>query len=104
MEIIKVAFYSLHNDMTKHSIDVRIYFRTCDKWHNVVVMLLMGYMTFPGLYITDATMEAVMMTSSNGNIFCVTGHLRREFTDHRWIPRTKASDAELWFFLWSAPE
>ena len=23
---------------------------------------------------------------------------------HRWIPRTKASDAELWCFLWSAPE
>ena len=22
----------------------------------------------------------------------------------RWIPRTKASDAELWYFLWSAPE
>ena len=23
-----------------------------------------------------------------------------EFTGHRWIPRTKASDAELWCFLW----
>ena len=37
----------------------------------------------------------VMMTSSNGNISSVTGHLRGEFTGHRWIPRTKASDAEL---------
>ena len=27
-----------------------------------------------------------------------------EFTGHRWIPRTKASDAELWCFIWSAPE
>ena len=27
-----------------------------------------------------------------------------EFTGQRWIPRTKASDAELWCFLWSAPE
>ena len=27
-----------------------------------------------------------------------------EFTGLRWIPRTKASDAELWCFLWSAPE
>ena len=27
-----------------------------------------------------------MMTSSNGNIFRVTGPLRREFTGHRWIP------------------
>ena len=25
-------------------------------------------------------------------------------TGHRWIPRTKASDAELWCFLWSAHE
>ena len=28
-------------------------------------------------------------TSSNGNIFRVTGHLCREFTGHRWIPRKK---------------
>ena len=39
------------------------------------------------------------MTSSNGNIFRVTGHLCGEFTGDRWIPRTKASDAELSFFL-----
>ena len=45
-----------------------------------------------------------MMTSSNGNIFRVTGHLCGEFTGPRWIPRTKASDAELWCFLWSASE
>ena len=36
--------------------------------------------------------------------FCVTGHLCREFIGHRWIPRTKASDSELWCFLWSASE
>ena len=45
-----------------------------------------------------------MMTSSNGNIFRVTGHLWREFGSHRWIPLPKPSDAELWCFLWSAPE
>ena len=44
-----------------------------------------------------------MMTSSNGNIFRVTGPFWGEFTSHRWIPLTKASDAELWCFLWSAP-
>ena len=38
------------------------------------------------------------MTSSNGNIFRVTGHLCGEFTGPRWFPRTKASDAELGFF------
>ena len=44
-----------------------------------------------------------MMTSSNGNIFCVTDPLYGEFTSHWWIPLTKASNAELWSFLWSAP-
>ena len=28
----------------------------------------------------------------------------RETTGHRWIPLTKASEAELWCFLWSASE
>ena len=42
-----------------------------------------------------------VMTSSNCNIFRVTGPLCGEFTGHRWIPPTKASDAELWCFLWS---
>ena len=35
-----------------------------------------------------------MMTSLNGNIFRVTDHLCGEFTGHRWIPRTKASEAK----------
>ena len=44
-----------------------------------------------------------MMTSSNGNIFRVTGYLCGEFTGPRWISGTKASDTEIWCFLWSAP-
>ena len=53
----------------------------------------------------DETMSHyVMMTSSNRNIFRVIGYLCGEFTGDRWIPHTKASDAELWCFLWSAPE
>ena len=39
------------------------------------------------------------MTSSNGNIFRVTGHLCGEFTRQRWIPHTKASDEELYVFF-----
>ena len=35
------------------------------------------------------------MTLWNGNIFCVNGLLCGEFTGHRWIPLTKASEAEL---------
>ena len=45
-----------------------------------------------------------IMTSSNGNIFRVAGRLCGKFTGPRWIHRTKASDAELWCFLWSASE
>ena len=30
--------------------------------------------------------------------------LRGKFIGQRWIPLTKASDADLWWFLWSAPE
>ena len=48
--------------------------------------------------------SAYRMTTSNGSIFRVAGPLCREFTGHRRIPHTKASDAELWCFLWSAPE
>ena len=50
-------------------------------------------------FISSLSARYYMMTSSNGNIFCVTGHLCGEFTGHGWIPRTKASDAELWCFL-----
>ena len=51
----------------------------------------------------QASTPSLMMTSSNGNIFCVTGPLCGEFTGHRWIPLTKASDAELWCFslIWA---
>ena len=44
------------------------------------------------------------MTSSNENIFRVTGRLCEEVTGHNWIPFTKASDAELLCSLWSAPD
>ena len=44
--------------------------------------------------------SAYMMTSSNGN---VADPLCGKFIGHWWIPLTKASDAQLWCFLWSAP-
>ena len=47
-----------------------------------------------------------MMTSWNRNIFRVTGLLCGEFIDCSPVnsSHTKASDAELWCFLWSASE
>ena len=57
------------------------------------------------LYIPDHGLICLsMMTSSNGSIFGITGHLCGEFTVHRGIPHTKACDMELWCLLWSAPE
>ena len=44
-----------------------------------------------------------MITSSNENIFRVTSLLWGESIDHRWIPLTKVSDAEHWYFLRSVP-
>ena len=40
-----------------------------------------------------------MMTSSNGNIFRVTGPLCGEFTGPGWVPGTKTSDAEFDVFF-----
>ena len=40
-----------------------------------------------------------MTTLSNRNICRVAGSLCGEFTGYRWIPLTKASDAELWCFF-----
>ena len=45
-----------------------------------------------------------MMTSSNGKHFRVIVSLCGELTGHRWIPLKKASNTELWRFIWSAPE
>ena len=61
----------------------------------VILLLLMQIhcKLFPMVQLTVS-----MMSSSNGNIFRVTGLLCREFTSHRWIPLTKASGAELVFF------
>ena len=45
-----------------------------------------------------------LMTSSNGNIFRVIDPLCGEFTGYRWIPLTKASDADLFAkfaLIWS---
>ena len=44
----------------------------------------------------ESIQNGTMMTSSNGNIFRVTGPLCGEFPGHRPILRTKATDTELW--------
>ena len=61
------------------------------------------YTHYFAVHYTEST-SFLMMTAPNGNIFRVTGPLCGEFTGLRWIPRSKASDAELWCFFLSASE
>ena len=68
----------------------------------------MGKITAPRHNKTQQTASHVydylMMTSTNENLFGVSGPLWGESTGHRWIPLTTASDAELRCFLSCAPE
>ena len=81
---------------------------TCDD--KVVTMTILGFhwsITIHYIihsHVSKHYVMTTMITSSNGNIFRVTGHSCGEFTGDRWIPRTKASDAERSCFSWSAPE
>ena len=69
-----------------------------------LLRIYIGHHTSIAMYaLYDSSSGWNMMTSSNENLFHVTGHLCGESTSHRWIPLTKASDAELWCFVWSAP-
>ena len=45
-----------------------------------------------------------MMTSSYENIFRVNVPLWGKSIGDQYIPLTKAGDAELWWFVWSAPK
>ena len=91
-----------------------------DKWFHLALYNGCNYLSIDGIKLIDVSKRGpsrkqfrcaafvcwimfseFMMTSSNGIFFCVTGHLCGEFNGPRWIPRTKASDAELWCFLWS---
>ena len=88
----------------------------CDYWENICTLSYyhhqMGSMNYYPLFrvrswnngVRCMSFYILMMTSSNGNIFRVTGHLCWEFTGPRWILRTKASDAEVWCSLWSTSE
>ena len=74
--------------------------RNCNVVDNMAKIWISRYAIFQAvLYFAEH-----MIASSNGNIFRVTGPLWGESTGHRWIPQTQSSDAELWCFLWSAPE
>ena len=77
----------------------------CLMWSSIWLIFCLSYSNYLCNILQYWTRyNSTMMTSSNGNIFRVTGHLCGEFTDQRWIPHTKASDAELRYFLASTSE
>ena len=51
--------------------------------------------------VSRIVLKKNMMTSSNGNIFCISGLLCGEFTGHRWIPpqRPVARSFDVFFDL-----
>ena len=69
--------HRLHHDATESLITRENWKKTCPTFQSALRLLM------------------ILMTSSNGNIFRVTGPLCGEFIGHRWIPLTNASDAEL---------
>ena len=86
-----------------------IFTRYCRTLSNVSQIIWTGFFSIVNICMMISVMLGFIATlnhdaPSNGNIFRVTGPLWGEFTGHRWIPLKKASDAELWYFLWSAPE
>ena len=86
--IIFIIFIYLHRGLNHFSEGFKMAFRSS-------IIIPFGYdrrrhLVSVNIYIS------YMMTPSNGNIFRVTDHLCGEFTGPRWIPRAKASDAELW--------
>ena len=68
------------------------------------LMKTIKILSFSHRYLLSVIRNHSVILSSNGDIFRVTGPLWRESTGHRQISLTKASDAELWYFLWSALE
>ena len=69
---------------------------------NILISIMNSHNPVMDIYIF--IIHISMMTSLNGNIFRITGPLCGQFTGHRSIPHTKASEAELWYFIWSAPQ
>ena len=68
--------------------------------HELIVRYLFTYIIIWVLTIINKDVQTWVchVTTSRGNIFRVTGPLCGESTGHRWMPLTKASDADLLVF------
>ena len=105
---IQIMIHKIMTELLNASEDKKMYLRRQKRItiYKMAPSIQLANSLFPFRQLQCSPRNEVcpMMTSLNGNTFRVNGPLCGEFTGHRWIPRTKASDADLWCFLWSAPE
>ena len=70
--------------------------KTCKLWNAILYWY--------NMYKTKATKRLLASPSHQQTQYRLCGINRTLSPYHRWIPRTKASDTELWCFLWSLSE
>ena len=106
--------FNIHSKMLHSRLFTRSFQRYCHSfycfsiilfgdsmWYNIVSYMpsTSDFYHSHGEALLFDSQSWLVRTSSNKNIFCVTGPFLEESTGHRWIPITKASDAELWCFF-----
>ena len=86
-------------------VETGYHFRVSRKWHHtskwlthVILRHITTLLVWPTSVVLSAWWRQQMEAFSASLAFC------GEFTGHRWIPCTKVSDTELWYFLWYALE
>ena len=72
-----------------------------DHWF-VGSFVIVGFVS--SQWLLPLTVNGVYVDVIKWKLLRVTDPLCGESTGHRWIPLTKVSDAELWYFQWCAPE
>ena len=74
------------------------------RWPSSVIHLCVTMSQCAHVYQLIYTLVYLHMMTSSNEIFSALLAMGGEFTGHRWIHLTKASDAELRCFLWPLPE
>ena len=65
----------------------------------MILSIWHGWCPWHGYWYLEVVCQRIVQNKHFLSRYCP---LCGEFIGHRWIPRTKASDAVLWCFLWSA--
>ena len=90
--------------MNKVALILQTTFSIAFPWRTLCILIQISLKFVPEGSVNNTSALVHMMMYSNVNILHITGLLWGESTSDRWIPLTKASDRDVWFFLWSAPE